>query len=153
MRYAHSEAQKMFRTIGEMQGFRTSSTYKKDLQTDGVWWEEASLLGNTKIPFAAIEVVNSEDPKQMKGSLITLAEVSPALGILMIHELDIRRRFIRDGKSAYEIDKLITKKIEDAWTYASRLQQRIDVWSYEQLAYIHSLATKKKDLIHSKKFN
>ena len=81
MRYAHAEAQKMFRTIGEFQGFRTSSTYKKDLQTDGVWWEEASLLGNTKIPFAAIEVVNSEDPKQMKGSSICIIQFYCSLTI------------------------------------------------------------------------
>ena len=148
MRPAHAEAQKMFRLIGELKGYRTTSTFSRNSPTDGVWWEKPPL-GIKEIPVVAIEVVNSESLKTLKGSLVTLAEVSPALGILLIHEVDIRRRYIRDGKSAYDVEKLIAKKFADARSHIPIYRQRIEVWSYTQLEYVHKLA--KRNVCRSSK--
>jgi hypothetical protein len=142
MRHAHSQTQIMFRQIGEQKGYRVSSTYSKSSPTDGIWWKKLPF-GQKEIPIVAIEVCNSESLKSMKGSIGTLAEVSPAIGILLIHELDIRRRCIRNGKSASNVEKIIAKKFADARNYASKLHQRIEVWSYEQLKYVHKFGKKK----------
>ena len=152
MKVSHKKAQTMFKDLGEDQGFCYTPTYTQQLPTDGVWWTDSPLMGEEQVPIAAIEVANSEDAKRIKGSLFILAEVSPALGILMVHDVDIRRRLIRDRKTIEEVDRLIKQKTINAENYASRFQQRIEVWTYEQLKSKHDLAIKKR-FISLKKFN
>ena len=80
-----------------------------------------------ELPVVALEVVVSESAKTMKGSMDTLAEVSPALGLLVIHELEIRRGMIR--------------QMEQAQDRITRHQQRIVVWSFAQLQRRFELTT------------
>ena len=61
------------------------------MPTDGVWLLPSSGLYFSEAPAVAVEVSVSEGPKAIKGSIDTLAEVSPALGILVLNEAEIRR--------------------------------------------------------------
>jgi len=144
VKVSHKKAQTMFKDLGEDQGFCYTPTYTQQLPTDGVWWADSPLMGEEQVPIAAIEVANSEDAKRIKGSLFILAEVSPAFGIMMIHDDDIRRRLTRMGKTQNAIDRLIKQNIVNIKSYASRFQQRIVVWTYDQLKYRHSLVKKQR---------
>jgi hypothetical protein len=133
MRHGHAYAQYLFKLLGVAQGFSYRKTWTKKLPTDGIWVAKTPLLNVEAVPLAALEVANSESPKVVKGSLTVLAEVSPALGILVIQEEDIRRRLIRSGFASDEADRYVTRKLDDAREIAQKFHQRIQVWSFEQL--------------------
>lgn len=144
MRQGHAEAQKLFEVLGRAQGYLYRRTWTKQLPTDGVWLAPTPLLGLEVVPLAALEVANSESLKVIKGSLIILAEVSPALGILVIQDVDIRRRLIRDGKSVEYVDQYLEKKFAEVRELARKFPQRIDVWSFAQLAMRSQMVAKAK---------
>lgn len=141
MKTGHADAQYMFLELGKSLGFGTRLTWSRKLPTDGIWLlsDEEYLL--PEIPAVALEVAVSEGPKALKGSIDTLAEVSPALGILLINEVEIRRGAVRKGVDPAITERRIQEKFMDAEDRASRHQQRIAIWSYAQLAHRYRLGT------------
>lgn len=129
----HKDAQFLFERLGREMGYAYRRTWTVGLPTDGVWMLDETLSVGAELPIAALEVVVSEGPKTMKGSIDVLAEVSPALGILCINEVEIRRGLIRRGHSAEIAEKRIASLMAQAEDRIGRSQQRLAVWSYAQL--------------------
>ncbi len=145
MRPGHKDAQYMFERMGVTLGYETRRSWSRALPTDGVWLLPSS--GELFLPEAAavaIEVAVSEGPKTIKGSIDILAEVSPALGILVIHEVEIRRGLVRKGVDSTVIDRRVTDSMTNALDRVSRHQQRVEVWSYAQLLNNFRLITGEK---------
>lgn len=141
MKVGHADAQYMFLAIGKALHYKTRLTWSRELPTDGVWLlpGDGYLLPET--PAVALEVAVSEGPKAIKGSIDTLAEISPALGVLVINEVEIRRGALRSGVSTASIERGIQARFTAAHDRLSRHQQRLEVWSFEQLARRYRLAT------------
>jgi hypothetical protein len=131
----------MFERFGRALGYQTRRTWTRELPTDGVWLMPGSGLLFAEFPAVAIEVAVSEGPKVIKGSIDTLAEVSPALGVMLINEVEIRRGELRKGRSVEAVERMITDRVAAAKDRASRHQQRIEVWSYQELRRRCELAT------------
>ena len=141
MRPGHADAQFMFEATGVALGFRVRRTWSRALPTDGVWLLPSAGLLLTEAPAVALEVAVTEGPKAIKGSLDTLAEVSPSLGILLINDLEIRRGALRAGIAPDVIEERIAAKFALATDRAQRMQQRIEIWNYGQLRHKYHLAT------------
>jgi hypothetical protein len=141
MKPGHVDAQYLFLELGNVLGYSTRRTWSRSLPTDGVWLVPTDEFLLPDLPAVALEVAVSEGPKAIKGSIDTLAEVSPALGILLINEVEIRRTGIRRGRDSIEVERGITHKVEAARDRISRHQQRIEVWSYNQLLRRFQLIT------------
>jgi hypothetical protein len=131
----------MFERLGRALGYQTRRTWTRELPTDGVWLMPGSGLLFAEVPAAAIEVAVSEGPKAIKGSIDTLAEVSPALGVMLINEVEIRRGELRKGRTVDAVERMIANRVAAAKDRASRHQQRIEVWSYQELRRRYELAT------------
>lgn len=104
----------MRQRLGRAAGFGYRRTWSRELPTDGVWVLPGSAFAGDELPVAALEVVVTEGPKSIKGSLDILAEVSPALGVLVIHEEEIRRGLVRRGVLTEEIDRRLNAQFEAA---------------------------------------
>jgi hypothetical protein len=141
MRAGHADAQYVFERIGRAGGYVTRRTWNTDLPTDGVWLLRDTASFGVTLPIAALEVVVSEGPKSIKGSIDTLAEVSPAVGVLVIHEVEIRRGLIRGGVAPTAADRAVAMQVARAVDRVKRHQQRIVVWSYAQLRRRYELVT------------
>jgi hypothetical protein len=141
MKCGHADAQFMFDRLGKALGYRTRRTWSRQLPTDGVWLLPGSELLLPDAPAVALEVAVSEGPKQIKGSIDTLAEVSPALGVLVINEREIRRSALRKGIRAEVVERQVEEKFTAARDRITRHQQRITVWSYAELEHRYRLAT------------
>ncbi len=133
MRTGHKDAQFLFEQLGRSAGYGYRRTWTRALPTDGVWLFDESLSLGAELPIAAIEVVVSEGPKTMKGSLDILAEVSPAIGILCVNEVEIRRGLVRRGVPHDNIIDRIARLMMIAHERVARSQQRLAVWTYAQL--------------------
>lgn len=133
MRTGHKDAQFLFERLGRAMGYGYRRSWTPILPTDGVWVADESLSVGSELPIAALEVVVSESPKTMKGSLDILAEVSPAIGILCINEVEIRRGMIRSGVAPEKIIAQVARCMATAKDRATRSQQRLAVWSYAEL--------------------
>jgi hypothetical protein len=131
----------MFLAIGRTLGYQTRLTWSRDLPTDGVWLLPGDGYLLPEAPAVALEVAVSEGPKAVKGSIDTLAEVSPALGVLVINEAEIRRCALRDGISAEFVEEQIAGRFATAHERVAKHQQRVEVWTYEQLSRRYELAT------------
>jgi len=90
MRSGHHEAQVLFERLGQQLGYRARRSWTRQYPTDGVWLLDASHVGFDELPVAALEVVVSETGKALRGSISTLEMVSPALGILLVQDQEIR---------------------------------------------------------------
>lgn len=141
MKTGHADAQYMFMEIGKALEYRTRLTWSRDLPTDGVWLLPSSGYVLPEVPAVALEVAVSEGPKALRGSIDTLAEISPALGVLVINDAEIRRGALRDGLSAEVIERRTAERIAAAHDRAARHQQRIEVWTFAQLSRHYQLAT------------
>src|SRR5262245_12601619 len=97
MRNSHRQAQEMFLELGRLQGFAVRRQFSIAYPTDGVWLTKAGHGEEAGLPIAAIEVVVSESPKTILGSIATLENVSPAIAIVLVHEDEISRRLLRLG--------------------------------------------------------
>jgi len=139
MKPGHAEAQSMFLEMGRSLGFSTRLTWSRQLPTDGVWLSPADEYVLPELPAVALEVAVSEGPKAIKGSIDTLAEVSPALGVLVVNDVEIRRSAIRKGTAPEAIERRIRDRIESARDRTGRHQQRFQVWDYAELANRHRL--------------
>lgn len=123
----------MFERLGREAGYGYRRTWTAALPTDGLWVMDESLSLGTCLPITALEVAVTESPKVIKGSLDTLAEVSPALGILCIHEVEIRRGLIRCGLPAERITARVARCMAMAKDRILRMQQRVIIWSYAEM--------------------
>jgi hypothetical protein len=141
MRCGHADAQFMFAQIGRALGFEVRQTWTRELPTDGVWLFSGTGMVLPMAPAVALEVAVSEGPKALKGSIDTLAEVSPALGVLMIDDAEIRRGMLRDGIAAEVIDNRLAARFDLVHNRISRSQQRIEIWNYSTLRFKYRLAT------------
>ena len=82
----------------------------------------------------------SEGKKAMRGSIATLEAVSPAWGIVILNEEEIRRGLIRNQYDLDVIDRIIQQKVQQLNEFISTSKQRIDVWRFGQLRRRHQLA-------------
>jgi len=131
----------MFLELGKALGFDTRKTWSRALPSDGVWLVSASEYLLPPLPVVALEVAVSEGPKQIKGSIDTLSEISPALAVLVINEVEIRRGALRRGVDVATVERQLKAKIDNARDRIARSQQRFELWSYKQLQRRYELAT------------
>lgn len=141
MTQGHKEGQALFEALGRKLGFEVARSFSKTLPTDGVWFPDDRAGRFGQVPVVAIEVIASESRKTIRGSLMTLEMVSPALGILLVHEEEIRRRLIRAGLSSEEADARVRTSREHAEHLAAASRQRIEVWSFADLVRQYRRAT------------
>ena len=86
------------------------------------------------VPIAAVEVIVSESRKTLRGSIVTLECVSPALAVVVIHEQEIRSPAIRHGMTPAVAARQVELLTEQAKSLAAQSRQRIEVWSFDRLA-------------------
>jgi hypothetical protein len=141
MKSGHADAQYMFSKLGESLGYKTRRIWSRSLPTDGIWLLPTDGYLLPEAPAVALEVAVSEGPKAIKGSIDTLAEVSPALGVLLINDMEIRRGGLRKGLEPIVIESQIEAKFTAARERLVRHQQRIELWSYEQMLRRYQIAT------------
>ncbi len=137
MTNGHRKAQALFEELGRGLNYVPAASFSKKWPTDGVWWGRGVDCARDRLPVAALEVVVSEASKAMKGSVLTLEKVSPALGILLVHEEEIRRRMLRGGMQPHAADARVDAIRADASALAADSRQRIEVWSYHRLVRRH----------------
>ncbi len=129
----------MFLEAGKALGHSIRRQYSTEFPTDGVWLLKDSLLG-CDIPVAAIEVIVTEGKKTRQGSIFVLESISPAVGIVLLQDEEIRRGMWRDGAT----DSAIEREIEHREAHLHRLaegsKQRIEVWKKANLDYVHDRA-------------
>ena len=133
MRRGHHEAQVLFERLGSQLGHRTRRTWTRQHPTDGVWLLDTPHLGLDEVPLAALEVVVTETGKALRGSITTLEMVSPALGILLIQDREIRRGLIRSGTSPQTATEHLRRLVAAATADISRSRQRLALWTFDQL--------------------
>jgi len=107
--------------------------------SDGVWLQNLPDIG--ELPVAAIEVVVSEGPKSLRGSLLTLEEISPAMGVLLLHDSESWRGAVSRGKTVDRVATSLLRRYETAIAMASKSRQRIEVWTDAELQRRLELAT------------
>lgn len=133
MTQGHRGAQRLFDDMGRAFGYRVERTFSKALPTDGVWFARRTPRPEDRIPVMAIEVVVSESRKVLRGSVLTLESVSPAVGVLLIHEGEIRRRMIRGGASSTGVEARVAALHELANALVKNSRQRFEIWSHVSL--------------------
>src|SRR5262245_37969586 len=133
MRAGHREAQEMFLAMGRALGYQVRRTWSPELPTDGVWLSPAESGGFGGLPVVALEVIVTEGPKTVKGSIQTLATVSPALGVVCVQDEEIRRGLIRAGASPEDVERRLRRQHEHIETQLARSLHRIELWSFGQL--------------------
>lgn len=144
MRRGHRDAQTAFLELGRALGYSPARTFSTRYPTDGVWYLKARDDISDGLPVAAIEVVVSESPKTMRGSVGVLEAVSPALGVLLIQEDDIARRLRRSGFDEDAVRRHLSQFSNRALDLAASVHQRVEVWTYSQLVRRHQLAVTNK---------
>ncbi len=127
----------MFIEIGRAMSHEVRRTFSGSQPGDGVWIERRPgiLQG---LPLAAIEVLVSESPKSICGSIHRLEVISPVLGIILVHEDEIRRRLTRLGLNPARIASAITRDTSLVDSCLATSKQRIQRWSFAQLCWVHS---------------
>ncbi len=140
MRHGHREAQDRFLELGTALGFDAARTYTRAHPTDGVWvfGRETGMLKG--LPAAAVEVIVSESSKAIGGSVHRLEIVSPVLGILVVHEEEIRRRLTRAGASDAHIAAAIARDALTIDEHIHHSKQRLQRWTFAQLHWAWSRA-------------
>lgn len=139
MRQGHRTAQDMFLAVGERHGYHTLRSFTRQFPSDGVWLTPAShgeVAGN--LPIAALEVVVSESPKTILGSVAVLERIGPALGVLLLHEDEIVRRLVRDGRNREEANRHLQQAEARIDLHIASSRHRIQRWSYQYLNYLYT---------------
>lgn len=139
MRTGHREAQEKFLSTGRLLGHEVRRSFDRRWPTDGVWMTRASDGIAGGLPLVAIEVLVSEGPKTLRGSLGVLEAVSPALGVLLVQEDDIARRLRVRGASEAQIAAHLRRMHDHINEYRASVRQRTAVWTYQQLLRQHEL--------------
>jgi hypothetical protein len=140
MRYGHKEAQRLFDELGNGLGYETRRSFSRAYPTDGVWLVRTGRPYG-ELPFVALEVVVSEGAKSTRGSISTLELVSPALGVILIQEEEIRRGLIARGADSETVERKLAQQSERVHELAARSRQRLQIWNMEQLRRQHRLRT------------
>jgi hypothetical protein len=135
MRVSHRQAQDLFLALGNHRGFSVRRQYSKSYPTDGVWLTSLGREEGVEVPVAAIEVVCSESPKTILGSVATLITVSPSTGIVLLHEEEISRRMVRDGASRRDVVDYLARSAQRIDAEIATTKQRIERWSFACLAW------------------
>jgi hypothetical protein len=133
MRRGHHEAQVLFEQLGCRLGYRCQRTWTRAHPTDGVWLLDTPQVGLDALPVAALEVVVTETGKTLRGSIATLEMVSPALGILLIQDREIRRGLIRSGASPQAATAHVQRLVAAATADIAHSRQRLALWTFDQL--------------------
>jgi len=133
MRSGHREAQMQFERLGRQLGYRCRRSWTRQHPTDGVWLLDTPQVGFDELPVAALEVVVSETGKALRGSISTLEMVSPALGVLLVQDHEIRRGLIRAGASPEAAAQHVSRLLAAAEADLARCRQRIALWTFDQL--------------------
>ena len=138
VRHGHREAQDMFLELGTALGFDTARTYTRAHPTDGVWifGRDTGMLRG--LPAVAVEVLVTESSKAIAGSVHRLEIVSPVLGILVVHEEEIRRRLTRVGASDAHIAAAIARDALAIDDHIHHSKQRLQRWTFAQLHWAWS---------------
>lgn len=137
MKPGHREAQNLFLELGNRLGFLTRRTFSRRHPTDGIWLASAET---GLLPVVAAEVVVSEGLKTMRGSVATLEAVSPALGVLVLQDEEIRRCLLRLGREEEQIQARIWSVSEHLHELIRSSRQRLEIWRFGQLVRRHELA-------------
>lgn len=133
MTTGHRQAQLLWDQLGRNLGYEPARSAGAPQPADGVWFPASAAPRFAHRAFAAIEVVVSESPKTLRGSIVTLECISPSLAVVLIHEEEIRRHAVRRGL-AVEVALNKTRLLsEEAHAIASRSRQHIEIWSFAQL--------------------
>jgi hypothetical protein len=146
MTSGHREGQALFEALGRRYGYEVRRSYSRNLPTDGVWYTSSQFGALPPVPVAAIEVIVSESRKSVRGSVVTLEIVSPALGVLLIHEEEMRRRLIRRGATSEDVISRVAATRAHACEFAANARQRIEVWSFADLVRLYREATGERSL-------
>lgn len=146
MTSGHKEGQALFEALGRRYGYEVRRSYSKCLPTDGVWYTDRQFGALPPVPVVAIEVVVSESRKSIRGSVVTLELVSPALGILLIHEEEMRRRLVRGGATQETVTARVAAARTHAREFAVNARQRIEIWSFADLVRLYRNATGDRSL-------
>lgn len=139
MREAHRITQEMLLAIGRASGHEARRSFTTSLPADAVWlrWDP---IGQ-ELPIAAFEVAVSEGPKALRGSITTLEQISPALGVLVLHDSELRRSLARKGFDATTIASRIEGRRRIAQEAASTSRQRIEIWTDAKVQHHYAMAT------------
>lgn len=133
LKLGHKEAQEKFFLIGQNLGYSTKLNYSSDLPSDGIWFTDHPLNLMDDLPILAIEVIVSESPKVIRGSIRTLENISPALAILLIHENEMINRTIKNGGNIIQARKSIERVKKLIKQETSKSQQRFELWNEKTL--------------------
>lgn len=139
MKPGHKHSQQIFFEMGKILGYKPKKSFTAELPTDGIWTVQHPLNLMDKLPVAAIEVVVSESPKTIRGSVRTLEDVSPLLAIILIHEGEItRRNIIKGGTLETSLEKI--EAIHNMLVQEVLMsQQRFEIWTEHTLNRWHSI--------------
>jgi hypothetical protein len=129
----HRQAQALWAQLGKNLGFRPVGSASAAHPTDGVWLPALRGPRFAAVPIAAAELIVSESRKTLRGSIVTLECVSPALAVVLVHEQEIRRRSVRRGATPAAAARQVQLLTEQATSLAAQSRQRIEVWTYERL--------------------
>ena len=133
--------QDLFLSLGVHKGFRVKRSYNKSTQTDGVWVDRHPLYPESDIIIAAIEVIASESPKTIRGSINLLESLAPLIPIILIHESEISRRLRLQKKTSSEIDAFIAGRYQLVNNIINTSFLNFEVWNENDLEYFISLYT------------
>jgi hypothetical protein len=137
----------MFLAMGHALGYQARRTWSAELPTDGVWLSPAGGGPFGGLPVVALEVIVTEGPKTVKGSIQTLAAVSPALGLVCLQEEEIRRGLIRRGIGPQEVERRLARQQDQIGEQLRRCPHRIELWSFGQLRRRYRLITGRRSLL------
>ena len=133
MTTGHRQAQRLWDELGSNLGYEPARSARGSRPADGVWFPRAAGQWFARRPFAAIEVIVSESPKTLRGSIVTLECISPSLAVVLIHEEEIRRQAVRRGLPVSAALRKTQLLSEEAADLAGRSRQHIEVWTFAQL--------------------
>jgi hypothetical protein len=97
-------------------------------------------------PIAALNVMVTEAAKTTKGSIETLAALSPALGIVCLQDEEIRRGLIRAGMTPEQAGWRLLRQHDRIEQFTRRVQ-RIELWSFGTLRRRHKIITGRRSLL------
>lgn len=129
----HRQARQIWDQLGSNLRYEPAHSAGGSRPADGAWFPRMAGPRFARRPSAAIEVIVSESPKTLRGSIVTLECISPSLAVVLIQEEEIRRQAVRRGlpvSAALRKTELLSGEAGDL---AARSRQHIEVWSFAQL--------------------
>jgi hypothetical protein len=94
-----------------------------------------------RLPLVAAEIIVSESQKALRGSVTTLEMVSPAFGLLLLHNEEIRRMLVGAGASPDQARNHVLRLKGQVEDLAARSRQRLEVWTFGRLRHRYESLT------------